>query len=68
MREQWFAQWLQENNQFSEAEILNFHKNDTLGDATISPKMKREFVETVSITVIKKIEDKLTMNYNDMLI
>ena len=63
-RELWFTNWLENNKQESLKNILEFHKNDSLGTKEISPKMKRKFVETVSITSIKK-EEKVEISYID---
>ena len=63
-RELWFTNWLENNKQESLKNILEFHKNDSLGTKEISPKMKRKFVETVSITSIKK-EENVEISYID---
>ena len=63
-RELWFTNWLENNKQESLKNILEFHKNDSLGTKETSPKMKRKFVETVSITSIKK-EKKVEISYID---
>lgn len=63
-RELWFTNWLENNKQESLKNILEFHKNDSLGTKETSPKMKRKFVETVSITSIKK-EEKVEISYLD---
>ena len=65
-RKEWFANWLLNRNEFSQEEILEFHQNENLGDKGTSPKMKREFVETVSVTSVKKDSD-VTIVYNDLL-
>jgi len=67
LREEWFTNWLKENNDFDKEEILKFHKNDKLGTPDTSIKMKRPFVETVSITSVKKEEDKIDLTYFDVL-
>lgn len=64
-REGWFADWLAQNKLFSQKSILHFHNNSTLGNSETSIKMKREFVETVSITSILKKDDDVTFNYFD---
>ena len=66
-REVWFKQWLKENAEYSQNNILRFHNNATLGNKQTSIKMKREFVETVSITSILKKNDDLVFNYFDVL-
>lgn len=66
-REDWFEDWLKENNEFSQEKILKFHNNEDLGTPEISPKMKRNFVETVSITSVEKNTDHISMQYFDVL-
>ncbi|MFY9241949.1 MAG: NRDE family protein [Polaribacter sp.] len=67
LREDWFTDWLTENKEFSKDAILDFHKNEYLGTPDISPKMKRPFVETVSITSIKKENENVFTEYFDLL-
>ena len=66
-REEWFEDWLSKNDNFSKEDILNFHKNEHLGNPEISPKMKRNFVETVSITSVEKNAKNIEMQYFDIL-
>jgi len=63
-REMWFTNWLENNKKDSLKNILEFHKNNSLGTKEISPKMKRKFVETVNITSIKK-EENVEISYID---
>ncbi len=63
-RELWFTNWLENNKKESLKNILEFHKNESLGTKETSPKMKRKFLETVSITSIKK-EEKVEISYID---
>tara|TARA_R100000789_G_scaffold76909_1_gene72261 strand:+ start:104 stop:790 length:687 start_codon:yes stop_codon:yes gene_type:complete len=67
LRKNWFANWLQENDVYTKENILAFHKNDSLGTPEVTPKMKRNLVETVSITLIEKKEKTITMSYIDFL-
>lgn len=67
LREKWFENWLGNQQNFLQSEILKFHKNDTLGTLETSIKMKREFVETVSITSIIKENAKVDVFYTDFL-
>lgn len=53
-REGWFQNWLQENENYNQKDILEFHQNESIGTRETSPKMKRKFVETVSTTSILK--------------
>ena len=63
-REMWFTNWLENNKKDFLKNILKFHKNNSLGTKETSPKMKRKFIETVSITSIKK-EKKVEISYID---
>ncbi|QTD38687.1 NRDE family protein [Polaribacter batillariae] len=67
LRKRWFADFLEHHKEYNQQEIVAFHKNETLGTIDISPKMKREFVETVSITSVKKIASEIDMSYIDFL-
>ena len=67
LRQGWFAKWLIENKEFQQENILNFHQNEKLGTPDISLKMKRSFVETVSITSVKKEDCKVGMLYFDFI-
>ncbi|WP_445747572.1 NRDE family protein [Polaribacter sp.] len=66
-RQSWFADWLEENKVFSQDKILAFHKDSSKGTKETAVKMKRTFVETVSITSIEKSNATLFMNYLDFL-
>ncbi|MDO9138345.1 MAG: NRDE family protein [Lutibacter sp.] len=65
LRNTWFQQWLSENEFTSEA-ILKFHHQKT-DDKEQSILMKRNYVETVSITSIKKNENTVEMIYEDVV-
>ena len=67
LRKDWFADWLATNDQFTKDKILSFHKNERLGSPDISPKMKRKFIETVSITAVEKRDENIEMSYYDFL-
>lgn len=67
-RKTWFANWLQNNDSYSQEAILNFHQNTTNGTKETAVKMKRTFVETVSITSIEKKKTALLMSYFDLLV
>ena len=66
LRQDWFADWLIENEQFDQQEIMYFHSSTEKGTPETSLKMKRNFVETVSVTSVKK-EGDLCLVYNDLL-
>jgi uncharacterized protein with NRDE domain len=67
LRNDWFANWLLENKEYHQENIITFHKNNSLGNSEISIKMKRAFVETVSTTSIKKENDSVEISYFDFL-
>jgi hypothetical protein len=66
VRKEWFADFLIDKHQFSQEKILEFHRNENLGTKENSPKMKRAFVETVSITSVKKENKKVAMVYENV--
>lgn len=65
-RRAWFADWLSENKTFQQQEIINFQTSTDKGTPETSLKMKRNFVETVSVTSVKKEKD-ICLIYNDIL-
>jgi hypothetical protein len=65
LRINWFQQWLIENESTSAA-ILKFHHSEK-GDKEQSILMKRNYVETLSITSIKKVKKKIEMYYEDLV-
>ena len=67
LRKQWFKDWLQKNKIFNQDNILKFHKSENLGTPETSIKMKRDFVETVSVTSVIKEESKVSISYFDFL-
>ncbi|WP_439130448.1 NRDE family protein [Polaribacter sp.] len=66
-REKWFQDWLVKNKNFSQDNILNFHNNEHLGTPETSPKMKRDFVQTVSVTSFQKDQNNIKITYFDLL-
>ena len=65
LRNTWFQQWLDEN-EFTSTAILQFHHSEN-EDKEQSILMKRAYVETVSITSVKKIENTVEMVYEDLV-
>ena len=65
LRNNWFQQWLRKNKFTSEA-ILQFHHAET-GDREQAVLMKRSYVETVSITSVKKMDNTVEMIYEDVV-
>lgn len=67
-REEWFKSWLQNTKYKDENSIKAFHLNDKLGLPDFSIKMKRENVETVSVTtIVKKKSNPIKMVYKTLL-
>ena len=64
-RKKWFAEDVVSQPEFTKCKVLAFHQNENLGDKEIAPKMKREMVETISTTMVKKIGDVISMDYHD---
>ena len=64
-REKWFEDWLH-NNQVTSESILKFHHLET-EDKEQSVLMKRLYVETVSITSVKKDNETIEMLYEDVV-
>ncbi|WP_166387969.1 NRDE family protein [Polaribacter sp. 11A2H] len=67
MRQVWFSNWLLDNNEFHQEKIVEFHQKENLGTLGTSPKMKREFVETVSVTSVIKKNLDVKMHYLDFV-
>ena len=67
LRKQWFQDWLKSKHEFTSEEILKFHHNSELGTPENSLKMKRWYVETVSITSVKKDNNNVKMLYENLL-
>ena len=63
LRKKWFIDWLRNNERGGLKNIKQFHLNDKLGEPEFSIKMKRDNVQTVSVTSITKEGEKLKMNY-----
>lgn len=65
-RKQWFQEWLENNSEFHQSEILTFHQSTDKGTEASTLKMKRPFVETVSVTSVEMNQEKLSMRYLDL--
>jgi hypothetical protein len=64
-RQAWFQQWLQNHEAFDQQEILAFHQSTEKGTPETTLQMKRSYVETVSVTSVKK-EETLSLQYKDL--
>ncbi len=62
LREEWFSNW-QHANDFTQENILSFHKTAGVGDKRIDVMMDRKLGGTVSITSIKKEGKSLKTEY-----
>ena len=67
LRKKWFQDWLVNRTEFTQEEILKFHQNSEIGTPENSIKMKRSYVETVSITSVEKSSDLIKMNYEKLI-
>lgn len=45
---------------------MEFHQNSDKGTKETALKMKRSFVETVSVTSVQKKSNEVSMNYLDL--
>lgn len=66
-RESWFSDLLKIDDTPSFDSVIKFHLDDSKGTAETSVKMKRESVETLSITSIVKSDNGVVMFYKDVL-
>lgn len=66
LRRDWFADW-QNNNEFTQTNILKFHHNAGVGDTNIDVIMNRGLGGTVSITSVKKEQNSIILSYEDLL-
>lgn len=67
VRQNWFSEWLTKTSDINPKEILEFHQTENKEYPEVSIKMKREKVETVSVTSILKKSDEWSMNYIDLI-
>lgn len=67
-RKQWFVDWLHQYPQYEQSDILNFHETAGEGNSNESIFLKREDIQTVSITSIKKQDNFATMFYHDTIL
>ncbi len=64
-RVKWFTDWLQENPNYTQADILNFHETGGEGDPHEALILNRGYMQTVSITSIQKQGNSATIFYHD---
>jgi len=65
-RHLWFQQWLDSHSNFQQEEIVRFHQSTDKGTPGTTLKMKRPFVETVSVTSVIKSDEKHSLKYIDI--
>jgi len=67
MRQNWFTIWLQDQSDFSQDNIIAFHKTTGAADTFNGLLMNRkEKVKTLSITQVRRKSKKVSMYYNDI--
>ncbi len=67
-RQKWFENWIKKVHIFSRENILHFHKTAGDGDPWNDVIMNREdIVQTVSITSILKLADRIDVMYHELL-
>ena len=64
-RKDLFENWI-EKNEWTSENILKFHHSSD-GDKEQAILMRRSYIETVSITSVKKENKQVVMNYEDVL-
>ncbi|PQJ21188.1 NRDE family protein [Tenacibaculum sp. SG-28] len=64
-RKAWFSDWLQEQDRLTKVKLLEFHNDKKRGTSETSLQMKRDKVETVSVTCFTKIKDTVSLEYFD---
>ena len=64
-RKEWFQEWLENHKEYTQEEILEFHQSTDKGTEETTLKMKRPFVETVSVTSVKK-QNEVSLQYIDL--
>jgi len=65
LRMEWFYDWKM-NQAFDQKSILEFHHKAGVGNPKIDILMKRAKVGTVSITQVSKIDEDITMDYEQI--
>lgn len=67
-RETWFNKWLSETDQKNRAAVLDFHKSAGVGNPEYDLVMnRRNQVRTVSISSVMKREEKVELQFNDLI-
>ncbi len=67
LRKIWFNNWLNENSEFEDSNILNFHSANHSDIDRVNILMKRENdLQTLSISQFRIIQNSETFNYQDI--
>ncbi|PKQ62258.1 hypothetical protein BZG02_13150 [Labilibaculum filiforme] len=67
LRQQWFDTWIGRKTNFSAEEVIRFHKTTGSGDSFNGLMMNRgEKVKTLSVTQIRRRNNKVSMHYIDL--
>ncbi|MCF8454130.1 MAG: NRDE family protein [Pedobacter sp.] len=67
LRKTWFKNWLSENSEFEDSNILDFHSANHSDIDSVNILMKRENdLQTLSISQFRIIENSETFNYYDL--
>ena len=64
-RKDWFQDWLEDHKDYNQESILAFHQSTDKGTEGTTLKMKRPFVETVSVTSFLKSSEAQFIKYLD---
>lgn len=63
----WFSGWLNDHQDYNREQILAFHQSTDKGTEATTLKMKRPFVETVSVSSVMKNQEELSLTYLDFI-
>ena len=66
IRKNWFKDWLKNQQEFQQSEIVKFHQTEN-ENSEIALKMKRAYVGTISITSVNKNGKYIGMEYLDLV-
>lgn len=64
-RKVWFQDWLEDQKDYNQESVIDFHQSTDKGTEGTTLKMKRPFVETVSVTSFLKTGKTQSLQYLD---
>ncbi len=67
LREQWFRHWLEKPGIINRDKILSFHQSEISDDPAINIKMKRQNVQTLSVTSLFSTQEQMSAVYFDLI-